>query len=225
MTRKRSFRYKAQGTRCKEGAFTLIELLIAATLGFVVILAIGQIDVTRIYLSQQVSPGDDVNLAMVHIGKQLEGADRIVLVSTGVAGLAPDNGFANVLMRVPIGTAFDIAGNYGWFQYLHTGTTVEFRPNCGGPAMIFNNIDHFNAQFIDEAQAPPSGAANEPFAGEDNNLLRFEMATLAPAPGIPVYVSQTTIRAGGYTDVNASSAARWDSGAGLAPLGTSDPPC
>ena len=178
----------------KKSGFALIEMLTATALALVVILAIGQVDVTRVRLSEEVRRRGSLEpaLALAHMAKYLQQADRIQL-----------NSATDVQFRIPLGTTFDVPGNYQWYQYKLVGTTLRF---CSGAAVDaqfqLSGAAPLAIQYRDEAPAPPGG---EPPV-QDNNVLEVLINNQ--------YRDEVTIRAGAYT--NAPN--------GLAPAGVSDPP-
>jgi hypothetical protein len=179
--------------------FGLIEMITATALALIVILAIGQVDVTRVRLSEEVRKRGALEpaLALAHMANHLKQADRINLVSP-----------TNVQFRVPLGTNFDVADNYQWHQYKLDGTTLQF---CTGDSVDaqFSGITALDIHYEDvEPLAPPGGDPFDP-APEDNNVLEFVINDINDQ-----YRSEVTIRAGAYTNFMM----------GLAPAGTSDPP-
>lgn len=100
-----------QGRRQDRGV-TLIELLLASLLGLVIVLAVGQVDVSRILMTNQVRgfavAQMEANFAVTHMSKQLEGADRLVRLSA-----------SDLQFRLPQGTNFDDASNYQWKEYTY----------------------------------------------------------------------------------------------------------
>lgn len=191
---------------------TLTELLIGSTLMFVIILAIGHVDVTRVRLTQQVRQTglsqSEVGLALAHMAKQLQQADRIKRLSA-----------SSVQFRVPLGIVFfDTASNYRWKQYRHDSGAKEIRfydPACT-LAFTFRDIGSLTVQYKGESPPPPGG--DPPV--QDNNVLELIVSSTGTPP--MTYQGEVTIRAGAYT--NLSATASGDSGCGLAPCGVSDPP-
>ena len=69
--------------RAGQRGLTLMELLVASTISLVVILAVGQLDVSRILLSQQVretsTVGSEAQLAVLQFVRDAQQADRVNL--------------------------------------------------------------------------------------------------------------------------------------------------
>lgn len=140
--------------------FTITELLIASSLGVLVILWIAAIDSARsrmeadfIRRGKTGSEQPATALALMDIAKSIQRADRINILGTGVPGIPPVGaaGQANVQLRIPVLVAdnagagctgctvvgaappaccFEIAANYRWDQYRVIGT--ELRRYTGG---------------------------------------------------------------------------------------------
>jgi hypothetical protein len=201
---------RRQGARRQGKAsagFTLVEILSAVTISLVIILGIGQVDVTRILIKEQVLIFDQSAAAMTHIAKQLQQADRINLISA-----------QSIQFRIPLNQPagnLDNAANYKWSQYRYDGTAnqILFFDNIGTPTptcgvdRTFTGISAMNLQYQNEEPiAPPGG---EPPV-QDNNILLLTVSNRTNA----TLTTQVTIRAGAYTNLMD----------GLAPSGTSNPP-
>ena len=125
---------------------TLMEILVASVLATVVVLGIGSFEGTRVRIGEDLRQRSAVEapdrvkaaLAVLHLMKRLENADRVVLRDTGGTGAIPPATptTTDVLVRTPImlsdgalpagtctGTTppdprcFDIAANYRWDEY------------------------------------------------------------------------------------------------------------
>ena len=241
-------------TATRARGLTLIELLVSLTVLVIVVLALGQVDITRFRMEKQASDlavgTSEVSMALADMMTRLEQADRVKLISSGDGTVGA--GLANIQLRVPEpktdctsvnppscpvvctgcggsvppSCCFEIPANYRWAQYKHTGTTIAFYDNtqtsCGSPS-TFKSISGLTINFQDVATTPPPGG--EPFpAGEnapDNNLLQV---IVFGSGGSLTRQSGVTMRAGAYTNVNASTSSGWDTGTGLAPSGVSNPP-
>lgn len=132
---------------------TLLELLLASGIGFVIILALGHVDVTRIRMSQDISEriqgSGESSLAIVSIVRDVERADRVRMLTDActVPG-APLTSSSCVQIRIPeidrngpgggpnacpnCTTAaspnpccFNIGDNYRWVQYRFNAGTIE----------------------------------------------------------------------------------------------------
>jgi hypothetical protein len=209
---------------------TLLELLIAGTLGLVVVLALGQVDATRIYLSDKVRTSNtsttEAAMAMTQMVRTMQQADRVIV----------DTGLESVQVRIPIDrTNLDADAGYQWIQFRRdavTGKVVQFNPDgscavmaqygaCGSSAddACFTVLAF---SYQDEAVAPPGGDPSL----QDNNLLQVELQWTDPKSGrTQWYQDQVTLRAGAYSNVNTQSGGGIkDSGTGLAPSGVAVPP-
>ncbi len=227
---------------------TLFELLIASSLALVVILAIGQVDVTRVRMVNQVTNNvqPEAELALASIVKEINAADRIKLWSTGTSSLNPYHSAnycptgqasctAAIFIRVPIGTDFDnlTSNNYRWEQYSFNSTAKEVRYYTTFPAALggvctptarYHSINGATMQFWDQTISPPG---SDPFGGPDNNTLQITITVTDPTTGaVKPYTGQATLRSAGYTNVGAADPANdaWDTGLGLTQAGVSDPP-
>ena len=158
-----------------EKGITLFELLVASVLGVVVMLAMGQVDVSRIYHSQEVrgtaTAQGEAGFAVTHITKQLMLADRVNLLSAG-----------DLQLRAPIGTSFDLGSNYVWKEYKYDSPTQELRfydPAAGCTLA---------ATFRDLSAVTMTQAAN--------NTLQLAVASTNPYTDITMtYNGQATLRA------------------------------
>ncbi len=178
--------------------FTLIELFTAMALSMIVVLAIGQIDVSRVRLSQEIrrrAPAEAA-FALAYMARSLQQADRIVLLSlTSVQ-------FRQFTGDPTAAGALDIPANYTWGQYRLVGLDiVSYSASCAVNE-AFTALNSLDIQYADEAPAPPGG--DPPV--QDNNVLQIIVDGR--------YTTELTIRAGAYTNLMT----------GLAPPGVSDPP-
>ena len=188
---------------------TLLELLIASSLGLVVLLALGQVDVTSIILGNQAKSLStfqaEAAFTMTHLARSLQQADRVNLISS-----------SNVQIRIPTGTSFDAPGNYKWVQYRHDSGSKEIRyvdpaSSCT-VATRFRDIGSLDIRYRDESPAPPGG---DP-AVQDNNVLEFTVSsTTDPQTNTTfTFTGEVTMRAGAYTGLMT----------GLTSAGVSEPP-
>jgi hypothetical protein len=210
----------------RDRGVTLFELLVASTISMVVLLALGSVDVSRIYLTNDIQRTvllqSEAPTAIVQMGKELLQADRINLIAT-------DPG--NVQFRIPPAdpAQLDDGTSYTWSQYrldssareilffediTNTGCTVDLR---------FQEIDGLTLEFQDTAAAPPGGdpSGTNLTPPQDNNVLKMEaewintQGTAATTDDVTyTYPNVVTLRAGAYTDV----------ATGLSPSTPSDPP-
>jgi hypothetical protein len=189
---------------------TLIELMTATVLSVLVILAIGQVDVSRVRLSDEVrrraTAQSEAALALAHMAKSLQQADRIQWINPS------DIQFRRFIGDPTAPGALDNAANYRWAQYQlvdinpvdGTMDTIRFYDDTAGGCGVDDSFgaSGLTIQYRDEAVAPPGG---EPPV-QDNNVLQMTIEGR--------YTTEVTIRGGAYTDLMT----------GLAPLGVSDPP-
>ncbi len=212
---------------------TLMELVVASTISLVVILAVGQLDVTRILLSEQVrqsaGPGSEARLAMAQFVRDAQQADRVNVISETDVQLRIPQPCADLACTctndVPLPACLDAATAYRWVEYKLADTEIRLYDATGcGINQKFLDIKQpggFAVEYLDAvAQAPPGG---EPFSGspDDNNVLSITVTTANPSAQEMTYVNTVTLRAGTYTNVNASGG---DSGSGLDVQGVSAPP-
>jgi|GEM_PF-5116380 len=182
--------------RAQDG-LTLAELLIAAAISVVIILAVGNLDVTRIALTKDVVlttnfQAEAERLAASHLPKRLEQADRINMICDGTGSGNPAcaaNGLnskqASIQIRfpdikttqgscttcpvggIPDPCCFDIAGNYRWVQYLSKDTDGDGQPDT--------------VRFYDDTA---NGCANARTLARQINALRLTyMNESQPPPG------------------------------------------
>ncbi len=212
---------------------SLIELLMATAVALVVLLAIGNVDVTRILflkdLTQAVPQTSEAAFALAHMIRSLQQADRINLISA-----------SNIQLRIPQASGgslnptnanYDLPGNYRWVQYklvppvspntiqFYDNTALDCTPDwsAGGPA---NPLTDLTIGYQNEAPAPPGGdpaipSPPVPPLGADNNvlLIRISWPNANSPPPTLSYTGEVTIRSGAYTQTMT----------GLAPAGIADP--
>ena len=194
--------------------FTLIELILAAVIGVIIVAAMGHFDVTRILMTKAMSPNTETQgeaeLAELWIEKQLQLADRVHLINS-----------SNIQFRIPrnpLGNLNDPT-NYEWSQigYRAADTSILYLQDIAAgdcsPDETFRSIQGLTIQFKDEAQFPPGG---EPPTGPlDSNVLEVTVVSTQPNPADPAeIIGEVTLRGGAYTNVTT----------GLAPPGVSEPP-
>ncbi len=229
--------------RRTERGVTLMELLLVAAISLIVLVVVTTIDATRLRISEDVrsrSGALQLNhgraaLVAWRLSKELEGADRLVLVAPNAQGIS-----TNFKVRIPtvvnvdgagfpLDSNFNTAANYRWDEYKLAGTQIQlFRNMAGGcPAaeVISDEIQQLQFSYSDEfAIAPPGG---EPFGdGRDNNMLHY-LLQWGNGTNSHMFTGEVAIRSAGYTNVNAScpaSPAACDSGRGLAEAGVNDTP-
>ena len=192
----------------------MIEILTASVITVIVLLAIGQVDVSRVRLAQEVrreAPAQGA-LALAYMVKSLQQADRVELLSP-----------TSIQFRQFIGAdpaapgALEDATLYHWGQYKLVDidpaddgtmdTIALYISGCGT-----NNInERFTAQTLsiayqDVAGAPPGGVEPPVQDHQDNNVLQISIDGR--------FITEVTLRGGAYTNVMT----------GLAPPDVSNPP-
>ena len=204
-----SFHIPHSAFRILSRGITLMELLLASSLGLVVILAMGQVDVTRVLLGNQAKGlatfQAEVALGMIQMVRSLQQADRVNLINA-----------SNAQIRIPTGTSFDAPANYKWVQYRYDSVAQEIRyfdpaSSCT-VANRFRDIGNLTMRYRDESPAPPGG---EPPV-QDNNVLELVLSSV-PEPQTNrtfTVTGEAAIRAGAYTVLMT----------GLTSTGVSDPP-
>ncbi len=201
--------------RRHQQGLTLTELLVASSIALVIILALGQVDVTRVRMTQDLGqnavPQSEAAFAIAHMTRALAQADRIELVAAD-----------NIRFRIPnggVGVNYDLPGSYQWEQYRFNGPAGEiryFNPAAGcALAAMFRDLSGLAGQYQNESGAPPGGEPPIAPAGADNNVLLVTVSWVDPKTGATKsYTSEVTIRGGAYTDLMT----------GLAPAGVANPP-
>ena len=179
----------------------MTEVITASAISLLVVILIGQVDLTRVYLSNQArlnaTGGTAAALLLGHMQQLLQQSDRINLVSP-----------TDIQFRRPStasGVNLDLASSYTWAQYQLVGTQVLFYDDTGGGCGVNQTFDDITALDIvyDDVAIPPPGG-DPPV--QDNNTLGVAVNTR--------FILNITIRGAGYTNVQS----------GLAPLGVADPP-
>ena len=191
---------------------TMTEIVVASALAMVVLIGIVSVDVARVRISEDVYNRSSTRqpnragaaLAVIHIQKHLEGADRISInggagifqfrvpemTTAGCAGAAP-----------PAPSCFDDVNNYRWYQYRRTAGNqlffYESPPGCGGGGKwLASEITALVFAYQDEAPAPPGG---DP-ALQDNNMLSYRV-TWNNGTDSQTFNGQVAVRAGAYTNL------------------------
>jgi hypothetical protein len=244
--------------RDRRSGLTLAELLVATTVGLVVLGGIGAMTINRVRLEQDfrrhaaaLAPGYfDALEAMRHVGKSLERADRVNVISDGLEPPTPPPPM-NVQIRIPeLRTAcadgssctdgtpdaccYDVTGNYRWVQYRRDGpaNTLLFFDDipqagpCPAARTLASYITGGTISYEDRAGQPAVGGepfASGRYAGDDNNVLGYTLTWDAGAGVSRTLVSEVTLRGAGYTNLRSGSAPG-DSGSALDSNGISGPP-
>lgn len=180
---------------------TLMELLLASTLGAGVLFALAKVDIARILISQktagiaeiQLDPG----LAVMHVSRSLVNADRVNV-------LDPSN--IQIRMPRPIldleNPGLDDPANYAWVQYKLVGTDLQYLDDACAVQERFRNIQDVEIAFQE---------------GADNMLQLRVTSTEEPKTNKHVtFTGQAVMRAGAHRNDASMN--------GLLPLGAGDPP-
>ena len=206
---------------------TLTEVLVASTLGVVVIMALYSADITRFRIEEELRKRATVGasvyagLAALHLAKHLEAADRLKIV--------PGSGTYQVRIPLCAGAADPLAcvndgTTYRWDQYrLNVASQVlEFFSNtgagCAARIRLAERISALRLDYKDEATLPPPGG--EP-PNQDNNVVKYALTWDDGAGHTHIFGSEVTSRAIPYSNVGVTGD---ESGCGLLPCGTNDPP-
>ncbi len=209
-----------------QDGMTLTEILIASTVAMVVLFGIVTTDVARFRVGEDLRRRSGVMslergnaaLAVIHLTKHLERADRIDL-GNAVPGLYQ--------LRTPAGCAggapppascFDDPTKYVWDQYRWNNVLnqIEFNTmgstgTCGAWTVISRQIAVFTMQYKDEGFPPPGTLPLD----KDNNMALCIIQWNDPASGLSqTFQNQVAIRARAYANVDTRGA----------PPGISEPP-
>ncbi len=214
----------------RQDGMTLTEVLVATTLAMVVLFGIVATDVARFRMGEDIRKRSSVispergnaALAVIHLAKHLERADRLDLGAT-VAGLYQFRSPSPIgCTQATLPGCLDAAANYDWDQYRLNGTQLEFNTDrgasgCVGWTTISRQIVGFTVQYKDESTVGPPGP--EPLPGnEDNNMAEFTIQWSDPSTGLSqTFRGEVASRASAYT--NAPNAL-----APTSPLTVSPPP-
>jgi hypothetical protein len=205
---------------------TLMEIMVAAVIATTLLLAITQVDLTRTILGNWARSASKIEapLALAHIIRQLQNADRVIIRNFSTAG---DIQFRFWNCAAPATAAcYGNPANARWAEYKRDSTNnqLRFYPNassCGTVGFRFFDITAFSVSFQDPTpSAPPPGG--EPVT-QDNNMVQISVTSVDPndTSKIYTYAGEVAFRAGAYTDVGSTAI---DSGCGLAQCGLADPP-
>lgn len=212
---------------------TLTELLAASTIGLVVLVTLGQMDVARVRMYEYIrhgSPSQPTNseggFALADILGDLKQADRVVLVDSAAERDA--TGARSLLIRAPGAGNLNNEGSYTWKQYTLNGDQIFRYDNmrCAEP-MAYHGVSDFRVKYVDVAQPEPA-LGGDPFASQgkawDNNVVQV---TVSYGTGTRKVWGVATIPAAAYTNLHAvCSGTECDSGDGLAPAQWTHPtPC
>ncbi len=184
---------------------TLLELLLAVTLGFVILLAIGNLDVTRMRLTQDVAGTGafqaSAERVLFHMAKRLEQADRINLLCTGGSPNGPSpacvGAETNIQIRFPDPKATNCPS-------VAPPSCPAVCVGCGGPVPepccfdIPTNAHWVEyrydpvakaVRFFDDSNYDPNGGPYDCTSvkvigqGMDGLVLTYQDVTIAPAGG------------------------------------------
>ncbi len=180
-----------------EWGVTLMEVLLASSIGVVILLAMAHVDVTRIFVGQQAKDLSEIQaepaFALTHLARSIVQADRVNLISP-----------SNIQIRIPpiTGTQADLNDptKYAWVQYRLDGTTLRYF----NPTNPCTEVSHFgNVQELTLRSVA-------------NNIFEITITSTAADPQTREavhFTGQATMRAG---TTNLTT--------GLLPPGTGNPP-
>lgn len=232
-----------------------MEVLVTVTITGIGLFAFMTTNTSRMRTDQAVRAKRDlVNeqvpaaVIALRLTKDLERADRFVVVGTGISTRTPTGtvGAGDILLRIPNcpttppdPTCFDTATNYRWIQYRRDSTTREivfYRDafNCTdqlrlGRGSAGGQIDTLTFQYRALADPPPGGDPDPAIFsassyGGDLNAIEFTFEWDNQLPGAAhrnrVFRGLVPSRAIPYSDVNAGAGGLGDSGTSLAPSTT-----
>lgn len=209
-----------------------MELIVASVVALVVVFGVVAVDSGRVQMHEELRVRSEVMSqhgqaalsAAMRLGKSLERADRINVLSTSPGNVrfrtfvpTADCG-SGCTGGIPDPCCFDLPANYQWDQYRLTGTEMRLYSNLNAGCtlrVIARDITGLTFTFVDQAPQPPGGGPDL-----DNNLLGY---TLVWTDGVRShqFSGQVTSRAIAYSNLNTSTS---DSGTGLAAPGVSNPP-
>ena len=192
----------------RRAGITMIELLIASVIGIVIMLALGNMDSTRVYLSDQIrrssSSLSEASLAVSLAVRDIQQADRVVLLNP-----------TSVQVRIPLAAAasnppasLDNPANYKWVQYKSDGINHEivlYDPPCTARQRFgrcrtdesgcFSGLE---ISYVDASPAPPGG---DP-PNQDNNTQQFKLSWRDIKTNVTQdLIDQATMRASAYTNL------------------------
>ena len=191
---------------------TMLELMIASVIGIVIMLALGNIDATRVYLTNQIRSSStslsDASFAVSLAIRDIQQADRVVVLNP-----------TSLQVRIPLpaaATDLDNPANYKWVEYQYddvareiilydpaTSCTVRQRfGRCtANDAVCFSGL---NIRYGNESPAPPGGDPNGPSLNppDDNNTLQFTISWTDSKTNVTQSLTnQATMRASAYTNL------------------------
>jgi hypothetical protein len=220
-----------------KSGITLMEVIVASILAVVILVALTQIDLTRMNLGNRArNPGiSEAPLALANITRQLERSDRVVLPSADDVQFRyfidiPANRTPGCQAPPFPATCLDDSANYRWGEFRHAQNAqginfiLFFDDTASGCATDyqFRDINNLAIQFQDATPAaPPPGG--DP-AVQDNNMILISVSSLNPQDPdatILTYTGEVAARGLPYSDVGATGV---DSGSGTAAPGISNPP-
>lgn len=191
-----------------EQGVTLMELLLASSIGVVILLAMAHVDVTRILVGQQATGVADIQadpaFAVTHLARSITKADRLNLISP-----------SNVRIRIPpdTGTGLDNPANYNWVQY-----RLDSDPMSG----TRNTLFYFKIN--------PDGTCTQAsrFANIESLTLRPDVSNVGANNILEIIIASTadpqTREAVTFTGQATMRAGATDLTTGLLPSGVGDAP-
>ena len=223
-----------------------MELLLASSIGVIVLLTLSRLDVVRVGVTQNIATrmarSSEASFALVAMLRSLERADRVNIVNinpgniqirffqsgTNDPSTCPNPSCTGT---IPLPCCYDIPANYRWVQYrLVTAPPPisEIRyydntvPGCtAGGTSKFLDITGLTVQYFDETAGLPPPPGGEPPV-QDNNIVRVTVQWLDPQSNATLSTDgEVTLRGVTYTNMSATPQ---DSGTGLSSPGVSNPP-
>ena len=229
----------------RERGFTLMEMMVVTVIAMIVAAGIITMDAGRTRLgvqllenSKQASEEQQAGVAAIQLGKDLERADRVNILNTGVPGVAPFGppaGFGNVQIRTPVGcmgaaspapACFDDPTNYAWVQYRRVGNDLlrydDTGSGCGSVRTVARQLgatpqnDGFEFFFQDTTAGAPTWGVQADEVNVFNYTITWDNGLLGPNAKEHTFDGNSTMRNFGYMNVNRGIAGPGDSGTGLA---------
>jgi len=192
----------------------MLELLVASVIGIVIMLALGNIDATRVYLTDQIRRSStslsEASLAVSLAIRDIQQADRVIVLNAN-----------SVLVRIPqpsatsnLPASLDDPANYKWVEYKYDDVAKEiilYDPPCTvrqrfgrctpSDAVCFSGLA---IQYNNESPVPPGGDPSGPSLNppDDNNTLQFKLSWTDVKTNVTQSLTdQATMRASAYTNL------------------------
>lgn len=220
-----------------ERGLSLTEVMVAASLVAVVALSLAITDANRGRIETQIRTNalsllsqTPAGAAMTHIVANVEEADRLKVVQTGITGIPPTGTVDQGLLQFrrvtcptppPAPSCYDTAANFTWWEYRLNGTRLEFLQNnggtCGTPLPLAEGVSALTFKY----RVDPGMAYNN--TNIHANVLEYAIEW-SDGTQTRTYHSDVTARAIPNSLVGGDPAGTGDSGVGLDTSGVSGPP-